>query len=110
MEGIEFKACLKKLDLTQERFARDLGISLRSVQYWCRQGPPPAVSELVRHMLTARIPPPSGSSDAATARELHPRLDALCGAMLKAGWNLDAVLRAVAGWASSRADGRGQAD
>lgn len=109
----------------QSALGRDMGVALRTVQRWARDGiDKPATAEGVRRFLNERAagaiaPPPAGSTDKldrddACADALEPAATALVAKAEAAGWSrpeIDAALlslivsdmRAIAGDRATRA-------
>lgn len=100
MTGAEFKFALRRLGRTQIGFAREIGVSRRSVHLWVEQGPPAYVGYLIglieRHLVaTAQIP---------WLKQLDPDPTAALGAMyscIESGGARLEFLRAVEGWLES---------
>lgn len=69
MDGAGFKATLRALRRTQVDFAAELGVSLRAVHYWAKDGPPAEVSYLLDLLVVHERP--FGSMLPGTTRDLE---------------------------------------
>ena len=65
MDGEAFIDALQKLGATQVQLAIDLGVSRRTVQYWCAKGPPRRIAMLIQALLRERALAPNIESDQA---------------------------------------------
>ncbi|MBY0256997.1 hypothetical protein [Methylobacterium sp.] len=55
LSAAEFRARLRELGRTQDGFAQEIGSSLRSVNRWSNEGPPPAVAYLLDLLETLEL-------------------------------------------------------
>lgn len=79
MDGAGFKAVLRVLGRTQVEFAREIGVSLRTVHYWSSKGPPSEVAYLLDLMAAHELPFGflSDSDRASIERPLEAELNRL---------------------------------
>lgn len=101
MTGAEFKSALRRLGRTQIGFAREIGVSRRSVHLWVEQGPPAYVVYLINLieryvMATSQLPRPEQSSPDPT--------EALCAmySIVESGGARLEFLGAVERWLKSQ--------
>ncbi|MCJ2142764.1 helix-turn-helix domain-containing protein [Methylobacterium sp. E-066] len=56
MDGNEFKSRLRLLGRTQAAFAQEVGVGLRTVQNWAKNGPPSEISYVLDMLFDFEMP------------------------------------------------------
>lgn len=100
MDGDAFRQCLRAMGLTQVQFAEAYGVSRRTVQYWCVDGPPPLVGMLLSEVMPDAAvgqPPADPVQRELVLREmLVKKVGLLPDRLRKKGWTVQEIEAALA--------------
>lgn len=105
MDGAAFKIVVGKLGHTQSSLARELGVPLRTIQNWARNGPPDHMGLILSSWVRLAIKPPepnvwakgsAAKEDAAVA--LDSSLQSILDRAARAGWPRELVAAGTISW------------